>query len=532
MTNNIMDAWTIPAFEPRPIQRTALEWIEDQYPDTKYFFVQAPVGSGKSLIGTSAAAWMASQSLLHQSTYILTPQRILQKQYEQSFNYDIMASLYGKSNYPCRSRNTTCDIGTILKPPCGSCPYRSAKGRARHTKNTVLNYNIALLAFKYTQIFDPRPLIVLDECHTAEEYLTEIDAATINSYRAKKFGVKWEHHDNLSQAIEWTSEKYLPKVDMYISDLENELSHIINNDYYEPTDPELKKLRERAKLLEHVDTIREITTKPIETINQLFVYVHDKETKKFKRLNGGYNFKRILEPYGEKFLFMSSTILNYRGFCRDLSIDPEQSAYIDLTSEFEPKNRPVYFMPQTKMNAAWRKPENKAGRERMISKIEEILEMHKEDSGIIHTGNFAIARWLVEELALSTPQKIFHHNPESGDDRGKIIDAFQAYTKPSILISPSITEGLDLKDDLARFAIIVKVPFGFLGDQWIKRRMELSKEWYQRRALIDIIQGAGRIVRSKEDWGNAYILDESFRYLFQQGQDSVPKWWKDAYRVV
>ena len=184
------------------------------------------------------------------------------------------------------------------------------------------------------------------------------------------------------------------------------------------------------------------------------------------------------------------------------------------------------------MNAQWSKPDNTLGRSKMLSKVMEILEMHKDDSGIIHTGNFAIARWLVENIELSAPQKVFHHNPESGDDRGKIIDAFQNYKHPAVLISPSITEGLDLKDDLARFAIIAKVPFGFLGDQWIKKRMEMSKEWYQRRALIDIIQGAGRVVRSEDDWGNTYILDESFRYLFQQGHDSVPGWWKDAYRVA
>ena len=85
---------------------------------------------------------------------------------------------------------------------------------------------------------------------------------------------------------------------MYISDLENELSHLLHNDYSEPTNSELKKLRELNKLLEHVDTIREITTKPIETVNQLFVYVHDKETKKFKRLNGE---NKIAAPRGRYF---------------------------------------------------------------------------------------------------------------------------------------------------------------------------------------------------------------------------------------
>ena len=526
-----MDAWPIPEFTPRPIQEEALNWIQDMYPSTKYFFIQAPVGSGKSLIGMTASKWMANQSEHPKSSYILTPQRILQRQYEREFAPDLV-SLYGKSNYTCSSRNTTCDIGGVLRPPCERCPYRMAKAAARSSNNTVLNYTIALLAFKYTQIFKTRPVIILDECHTAEEHLTEIDAATITSHRAKKYNVGWKQHDHLPDAVEWTNKVYLPKVDLYLSELEDDLAHIINNEFAEPTDAELRKLKELNKVQEHVDVIREITLQPMEDINQLFVYCHDKETKKFKRLNGGYNFKRILEPYGEKFIFMSSTILNYRGFCRDLSIDPEQSAYIDLSSEFEPKNRPVFFMPQMKMNAQWKAPTNVSNRKKMAEKVLEILEMHKEDSGIIHTGNFAIARWLVDEIQYAAPQRIYHHNPESGDDRNQVIDAFQNDPKPSVLISPSITEGLDLKDGLARFAIIAKVPFGFLGDQWIKKRMNLSKEWYNRRAMIDIIQGAGRVVRSSEDWGNTYILDESFRYLFMQTQDSVPQWWKDAYRVV
>ena len=488
--------------------------------------------SGKSLIGTTAAKWIADQSSLNRHSYILTPQRILQKQYEESFSKDMLASLYGKSNYQCNPRATTCDIGSILQPRCKSCPYNLAKITAKQTNNTVLNYSIALLAFKYTKIFDKRPLIVLDECHTAEEYLTEIDAATITSKRATKYGVRWEYHERLEDFYNWTNNKYLPKVDEYVMALESEVEHLLDNDFAEPTSAELKQLKELSSTQEHMDKIREVTLRAPEYVNQHFVFVHDKETKKFKRLYGGYNFKRILEPYGENFLLMSSTILNYRGYCQDLGINPEQSAYIDLSSEFEPENRPVYYMPQCKMNAAWNKNENGLGRKKMVNKVEEILQMHKEDSGIIHTGNFAIAQWLVEHVEFSTPHKIFHHNPGSGDDRGQVINAFQQYTKPAILISPSITEGLDLKDDLARFAIIVKVPFGFLGDQWIKKRMNQSQEWYQRRALIDIIQGAGRVVRSKNDWGNTYILDQSFGYLFNRTQDFVPKWWKDAYKVA
>ena len=59
--------------------------------------------------------------------------------------------------------------------------------------------------------------------------------------------------------------------------------------------------------------------------------------------------------------------------------------------------------------------------------------------------------------------------------------------------------------------------------------MDMSTEWYQRRALIDVIQGGGRIVRSAEDWGNVYMIDQSFAYLYKQTYGMVPQWWKEGY---
>jgi Rad3-related DNA helicase len=104
--------------------------------------------------------------------------------------------------------------------------------------------------------------------------------------------------------------------------------------------------------------------------------------------------------------------------------------------------------------------------------------------------------------------------------------------KPAILISPSITEGLDLVDDCARFAIFAKIPFGQLTDTWIKARMDISQKWYQLRALTDVIQGGGRIVRSSDDYGVVYILDSSFKYLYSNTKQYLPSWWKEAYSEV
>ncbi len=160
------------------------------------------------------------------------------------------------------------------------------------------------------------------------------------------------------------------------------------------------------------------------------------------------------------------------------------------------------------------------------------MDIHGEESGILHTANYAIAQWLTNELDGKIPHVIYNHNPDEDMNRTEAINGYIESSLPSILISPSITEGLDLKNDLARFAVVVKTPFGYLGDQWIKRRMEMSEEWYRRRAITEVIQGGGRIVRGLDDEGSVYILDASFGYLYTRSMNMIPQWWKDSYKVL
>ena len=69
-----------------------------------------------------------------------------------------------------------------------------------------------------------------------------------------------------------------------------------------------------------------------------------------------------------------------------------------------------------------------------------------------------------------------------------------------ILVSPRITEGVDLHDDLSRFQFFPKVPYPYLGDAWIKGKLERDPDWYSRETIIKLVQGAGRSIRSEDDW--------------------------------
>ena len=78
------------------------------------------------------------------------------------------------------------------------------------------------------------------------------------------------------------------------------------------------------------------------------------------------------------------------------------------------------------------------------------------------------------------------------------------------LISPSMHEGYDFKDDLARFQIMIKLPYPSLGDDYVKIKSKAVSGWYERQTLNKFVQAYGRGVRHYDDWCLFYILDGNF----------------------
>jgi ATP-dependent DNA helicase DinG len=531
MATEILNYWPMANFSPRDSQVKVLEWIQALPPEKKYILCEIPVGGGKSPIGVNLSAYLANSL---GNAFILTPQKILQKQYQDSFPEKMLFSLYGKSNYKCAPKETNCDIGSDIKPKCASCPHRNAMITARTSPNIVLNYTLGLLLFMLSAELklDKRKLMILDECHTLEHHLTEFKALQIGEKRCRQFKVKFVCPTNEYEALDWIETVYHPAVvheyTILKSVVEAIMSRYEENETMDKADADaINKLKD---IISHLDVLNDYKALGIQELMEKYALIRDKTFFKFKPLYGKELFVKYMKPMAERFLFMSSTILDKDAYCRDLGIPPEEAAFISIDSEFDLENRPVIYSPTMKMTFGWDKDDKRADRKRMIAKIIEICNSHKEDSGVIHTGSFQVAKWLISELSGKIPQKIMEHGPDSDSTRDAVIDEFQKNNnaEPALLISPSITEGLDLKDDKGRFSIIAKVPYPYLGDNWVKRRQELSKEWYTRQAMIGIIQATGRVIRTKTDWGYNYILDESFGMLSKMYSKNIPKWFKDS----
>ena len=146
---------------------------------------------------------------------------------------------------------------------------------------------------------------------------------------------------------------------------------------------------------------------------------------------------------------------------------------------------------------------------KMVQAVKMIMEAHKNEKGIIHCHSYKVANYIKKKIR---SQRILIHDSTNRDE---VLSKHIAGSKPTVLLSPSMTEGVDLKGDASRFQIICKVPYPYLGDKLVKKRMNKWKSWYPLQTAKSIVQSIGRSVRSKDDHAVTYILDADFDRFYR-----------------
>lgn len=167
--------------------------------------------------------------------------------------------------------------------------------------------------------------------------------------------------------------------------------------------------------------------------------------------------------------------------------------------------------------------------------IRKVFDLEIEDNHnyvcnriLVHNCHtYKIAHYIQENIDPRFKERIVLHDSEN---RAEILKIFMETNEPKVLVTPSMTEGVDLKDDLARFVVIVKLPYMYLGDKQIKKRMEIDPEWYRWKTALTLIQAAGRGVRHEKDFCTIYIMDSQFGYFLKQNMKFFPKYFVDAIK--
>ena len=165
----------------------------------------------------------------------------------------------------------------------------------------------------------------------------------------------------------------------------------------------------------------------------------------------------------------------------------------------------------------------------VLKMIEKIANHHNNENGIIHTGSYKVANMIYNSVSDNIKSRILIYN--NAETKRICIEKIKQNTN-YILIGPSLTEGIDLPDNLCRFVIVAKIPYLSMADKYVNKKMRLFKKWYVSVAMNNLIQGIGRGNRSKTDYCTCYIIDGCFKRLYSHTKNQVPKYVSDRFIIV
>ena len=553
----------------RPGQKEAIESILNAFNSgKKVVLVEAPTGSGKSAIAYAVAQYF-------RYSYWLTIQKILQDQIIGDFGENgkytkttPVIDLKGRNAYPCnfwersiigakgensygewtaekkkiysdlssgvgcesgyckrngRSKENFCFPGPKaefnlerINGIYSYCPYWNRKAEALTASICLMNFSSFLYQTRAVRSFGQRDLMIVDEAHQAESQLMSFIEFTISDRHFRQQGIVFPKKDIPLEYAEYF--------------LEIQLDQLIENKI------KLAKAEQDAKM---EDEWKQILLK-----YSIFITSSDSDNwvLEFKESSGRLLGKKktvqntvILKPifvneYAKKYMFsmadkvlmMSATILSPKIVCRSLGLDSDDVYSFRMKNRFPIENRKIIFDPCGSLNVR----NKKETFPKLVKKIEEICsDPHEDQRGIIHTHNFEIARLLMDECDRKIADRFLFQ--EEWNNKNEMLE-YHKNSKNTIIVAPAMHEGLDLKDDLARFAIICKVPYPSMVDPQIKARMERQGSYYDFLTALKLVQSYGRTIRSDDDWSITYIVDGGFEKFFRRAQKLMPGWFKEA----
>jgi len=559
----------------RPNQKKVLDEIDQALKSGfKFIFLEAPTGFGNSAVAITLSRFLGS-------SHLCTSTKDLQNQYSRDFPY--LYEVKGRNNFSCIVKedmgiNESCEYGPCLKDEDYDCLYKTrlsdyevksegtiyenidinkyalkkyhdkAKQHSQlvridwkpciyyHQKwismkssHTIYNYKYFLSDLFFSSGINKRKLLILDEAHTLESEVSSFKNFIINKENINRFFPKLILPENKPFDIE-THVDFCTKLKKQFSDYIDSAERLIENSQSKRdvnvTD---RNLIDAIAYEKNLSLFLEDLQYNKDNWLVTNIIKNDKDNKitkiKIEPLDVSNYFTDIFDK-GNISLLMSATILSKDNLCNSIGLKNDKVKFIRVEeSEFSIKHRPIYLM-----NVAWLNARTMNESLPQISKvIDNLLSVHKNDKGIIHTTSYFQLQFIKNNISKGNSSRLIESNPKV-DRNEMILKHFQS-TKPTVLISPSMFLGVDLKDDLSRFQIIVKVPYPDLTDKKISVLKQRNPKWYEWNTILRLVQAYGRSVRNSDDYANTYILDSNISYILKNGKDMIPKWFSEAIVV-
>ncbi|HXU96253.1 MAG TPA: ATP-dependent DNA helicase [Candidatus Nitrosotalea sp.] len=543
-------------YKPREIQKEILQAIEEKIKvGYKTIILSAPTGVGKSLIAATLARYQGS-------SFIVTASKQLQDQYSKDLKF--LMPVKGKSNFACLKlmdqesisksdtkiavqKGLTCEKGLCeettmkngkkvkefckYKPKLGEpqditrefCHYYEQKYRALTSSHSIWNYASYFQLMKFNRNayaeYVSRPIAIFDEAHKIEDQIIQFIGVDIYNGLLTECGINANTYDlkdtdMIIQLLDDLASEYSNQ----IKNLLESKSFMLNPDYVV-----LAKLESRYEKMANAHA--EIySNKNNFVINDPYIDERGNfRSVSIKPLDISKYVKTFFDI--ENQIFMSATI-DRDSFCENVGLDPSKVGFVDTPrSPFSPDKRRINFLNTKKLSYSSSKDDEIT----VIKKIEDIMSEHANERGLILTSSekrcFDIKNNLSEKNRNRI--RICHSRNENGMTQDEILQE-HSFDEDGVLLSSSLWEGVDLKDDLSRFQIIAKVPYPNLSEKRTKVKMQNFPLWYKSQTLTKLLQGFGRSIRSEDDWAVTYVLDSAASDLLLQSKSMIPKAYQDV----
>ena len=544
-------------FKFRQGQLEAIEKIvKNVHDNVKQTVLEAPTGSGKSVIGIISAyvLW----KIYGKKSYILTSDLSLFAQYEndiKNLNVNCFGCIKGKENYICNDNGckvsqATCSIQrlsvqSLLKNPSyskrfmcvRSCQYVKDYAKAVFSPITLMTYQMYFVQRNYVEDslmfgknknFPERDFVICDECHNIcnicqTHFAPTIDIekpfwmTTLENY-ASMPRRDYEREMIVNNIKNTSSSEDLFK---YVNEYERLVAAYasVNEQLRNQMTSKRNKLTKRDKAALSAGNIaRQVHCKfanMIEFVSQrgevdYLVKSQNLDTITLNFIFDNSMLQRYFHQKSKCELLMSATVGDFDEYAKLTGLDEDSYRCISIPSTFDFTQSPIYFSVDNKMSYddKFRSLPN------IVKEVTRICISNAHCRGIIQTGSYDNAEYLKDTLSDDVLNRcLFYKGSSEKNDMIKLFMNMYDGCDDHILVGPTLLEGLNFPNDMCRFQICIKIPYAHLGSEYVRKKKDLVDGWYKYDVLNKMCQGIGRGIRHEKDWCKTYILDGCVQYL-------------------
>jgi ATP-dependent DNA helicase DinG len=211
-------------------------------------------------------------------------------------------------------------------------------------------------------------------------------------------------------------------------------------------------------------------------------------------------------------IFTSATLAVQRDFghyCGEMGLDQAESAYWD--SPFDYARQALLYAPQNLPD-----PNDYAFSEAVVKTAFPVLEASGGRAFFLCTSLRAMRRThellteYLERAGLDFPLLL-----QGEGSKNELLERFRRLGNAVLVASQSFWEGVDVRGEALSLVVIDKLPFAPPDDPVLSARIERMKnegrnafmDYQLPRAVINVKQGAGRLIRDESDRGVLMICD-------------------------